>query len=237
MILGPFGVSRRRAYVVHRAIVTRLGCVKLILVKPRSGKARNELAQSDRGPPLMRGPSVLIQFRTCDRWSQAASSRSAGFTSSAGTALARLEWLRVREEIEMKGSRRIMLKNAAIVAGLAAAPGRAPRATKAKATKQAMHYQEQPKDGQNCATAFNSSPARSRARAARARSWRGPSARTVGVPSTSRKPEPLSSPPGCAALTPRELCEEKPGQARALARREKCPCSDRGSGEIPIRDK
>src|SRR5258705_11005599 len=54
----------------------------------------------------------------------------------------------------MKASRRIMLKNAAIVAGLAAAPwaARPALAEEGKATKQAMLYQDQPKDGQKCAT-------------------------------------------------------------------------------------
>jgi len=51
----------------------------------------------------------------------------------------------------MKASRRIMLKNAAIVAGLAAAPWAARQAAaQQKATKQAMQYQEQPKGGQKC---------------------------------------------------------------------------------------
>ena len=51
----------------------------------------------------------------------------------------------------MKGSRRIMLKNVAIVAGLAAAPWAArPAIAQAKATKQAMQYQEEPKNGQKC---------------------------------------------------------------------------------------
>ena len=52
----------------------------------------------------------------------------------------------------MKASRRIMLKKAAFVAGLAAAPWAA-RTSRAqtKAAKQAMQYQEQPKNGQNCA--------------------------------------------------------------------------------------
>ena len=51
----------------------------------------------------------------------------------------------------MKTSRRIMLKNAAIVAGLAAAPWAArPARAQAKATKQAMQYQEQPKNSQKC---------------------------------------------------------------------------------------
>jgi len=45
-----------------------------------------------------------------------------------------------------------MLKSAAIVAGLAAAPWVARRAAaQAKATKQAMQYQEQPKNDQKCA--------------------------------------------------------------------------------------
>jgi len=51
----------------------------------------------------------------------------------------------------MKASRRMMLKNAAIVAGLAAAPWAArPAVAQQKATKQAMQYQEQPKGGQKC---------------------------------------------------------------------------------------
>jgi len=53
----------------------------------------------------------------------------------------------------MKASRRIMLKNAAIVVGLAAAPWAArPARAQAKATKQAMQYQEQPKNGLKCDT-------------------------------------------------------------------------------------
>jgi hypothetical protein len=53
----------------------------------------------------------------------------------------------------MKASRRIMLKNAALVAGLAAAPwALRPAAAQAKAAKAAMQYQEQPKNGQACAT-------------------------------------------------------------------------------------
>jgi high potential iron-sulfur protein len=52
----------------------------------------------------------------------------------------------------MKASRRIVLRSAAIVAGLAAAPWVArPAAAQAKATKQAMQYQEQPKNDQKCA--------------------------------------------------------------------------------------
>ena len=52
----------------------------------------------------------------------------------------------------MKASRRIMLKNAAVVAGLLAAPWAArPAAAQQKATKQSLQYQEQPKDGQKCA--------------------------------------------------------------------------------------
>src|SRR3954463_12593465 len=51
---------------------------------------------------------------------------------------------------EMKVSRRIMLKNVAIVATLAAA--RSVLAADGKATKEAMHYQDRPKDGQQCAT-------------------------------------------------------------------------------------
>jgi hypothetical protein len=52
----------------------------------------------------------------------------------------------------MKASRRIVLKNAALVAGLAMAPWARSALDEGKATKQAMHYQDQPKDGQNCAT-------------------------------------------------------------------------------------
>ncbi|HEV8109411.1 MAG TPA: high-potential iron-sulfur protein [Burkholderiales bacterium] len=60
----------------------------------------------------------------------------------------------------MKASRRIMLKNAAIVAGLAAAPWAAgPAAAQQKATKQAMQYQEQPKNGQKCADCLQFIPA------------------------------------------------------------------------------
>ena len=58
----------------------------------------------------------------------------------------------------MKGSRRIMLKNAAIVLGLAAAPWARSASDDGKATKQAMHYQDQPKDGQNCATCIQFIP-------------------------------------------------------------------------------
>ena len=52
----------------------------------------------------------------------------------------------------MKLSRRIMLKNAAIAAGVAAAaPWVArPARAQAKANKQAMQYQDHPKNGQQC---------------------------------------------------------------------------------------
>ena len=50
----------------------------------------------------------------------------------------------------MKASRRVMLKKVAIAAGLAAAPWARPAAAQQKATKQAMQYQEQPKNGQKC---------------------------------------------------------------------------------------
>jgi len=54
--------------------------------------------------------------------------------------------------MEMKASRRIMLKKAAFVAGLTAAPWAVrPSRAQTKATKQAMQYQEQPKNGQKCA--------------------------------------------------------------------------------------
>ena len=61
----------------------------------------------------------------------------------------------------MKASRRIMLKNAAIVAGLAAAPWAVrPARAQQKATKQAMQYQEQPKNGQKCADCLQFVPAK-----------------------------------------------------------------------------
>jgi High potential iron-sulfur protein len=51
----------------------------------------------------------------------------------------------------MKASRRIMLKNAAIVAGFSVAPWAVrPAAAQQKAAKPAMQYQEQPKNGQKC---------------------------------------------------------------------------------------
>ena len=51
----------------------------------------------------------------------------------------------------MKASRRIILKNAVVVAVLAAAPWTLrPAAAQQKAAKQAMQYQEQPKNGQKC---------------------------------------------------------------------------------------
>ena len=51
----------------------------------------------------------------------------------------------------MKLSRRIMLKKAAVIAGLAGAPWAArPALAQAKAAKKAMQYQEQPKNGQKC---------------------------------------------------------------------------------------
>jgi len=58
----------------------------------------------------------------------------------------------------MKGPRRILLRNAAIVAGLAALPWARPALAQGKATKEAMHYQDQPKDGQQCATCVQFMP-------------------------------------------------------------------------------
>ena len=59
----------------------------------------------------------------------------------------------------MKAFRRIVLKNAVIVAGLAAAPWAARQAlAQGKARKQDMHYQDQPKDGQMCATCIQFIP-------------------------------------------------------------------------------
>jgi hypothetical protein len=58
---------------------------------------------------------------------------------------------RLVQEIEMKASRRIVLKNAAIFAGLTAAPWAVrPAAAQQKASKQATQYREQPKNGQKC---------------------------------------------------------------------------------------
>jgi hypothetical protein len=60
----------------------------------------------------------------------------------------------------MKPSRRIWLKNAGVVAGLAAAaPWFArPAFAQAKASKEAMKYQDQPKDGQRCDTCMQFIP-------------------------------------------------------------------------------
>ena len=56
-------------------------------------------------------------------------------------------------------SRRIALRNVAILAGLAAAPWAAcPALAQGKARKQDMHYQDQPKDGQQCATCIQFIP-------------------------------------------------------------------------------
>ena len=53
----------------------------------------------------------------------------------------------------MKPSRRIMLKNAAAMAGLVVAPwAPRPALAQAKASKKAMQYQDQPKSGQKCDT-------------------------------------------------------------------------------------
>jgi hypothetical protein len=52
----------------------------------------------------------------------------------------------------MKLSRRIILKSAPIIAGLAAAPWARSALAQAKASKQAMQYQDQPKNGQKCDT-------------------------------------------------------------------------------------
>jgi High potential iron-sulfur protein len=57
----------------------------------------------------------------------------------------------------MKPSRRIWLKN--VAAGLAAAPWLARLAfAQAKASKEAMKYQDQPKDGQRCDTCMQFVP-------------------------------------------------------------------------------
>ena len=53
----------------------------------------------------------------------------------------------------MQSSRRRMLRGAAVVAGFAAVPWAArPAVAQAKATKAAMQYQDQPKNGQECDT-------------------------------------------------------------------------------------
>lgn len=57
----------------------------------------------------------------------------------------------------MKVSRRVMmLKSAAALAALAATP--MPARAQAKASKQAMQYQDQPKNGQQCATCLQFVP-------------------------------------------------------------------------------
>jgi hypothetical protein len=53
-----------------------------------------------------------------------------------------------------------MLKKVAIAAGLAAAPWARSALDQGKATKEAMHYQDQPKDGQQCATCVQFIPGR-----------------------------------------------------------------------------
>jgi hypothetical protein len=55
-------------------------------------------------------------------------------------------------------SRRIMLRNGVVLAGLAAAPWARPALAQGKARKQDMHYQDQPKDGQQCATCIQFIP-------------------------------------------------------------------------------
>ena len=61
----------------------------------------------------------------------------------------------------MKQSRRIVLKSAAVIAGLAAAPWAArPALAQAKADKKAMQYQDQPKNGQKCDTCLQFHPRR-----------------------------------------------------------------------------
>jgi len=56
----------------------------------------------------------------------------------------------------MKISRRIMLTNSAVIAGVAAFPWLA--RAQAKAAKQAMQYQDQPKNGQRCDTCMQFVP-------------------------------------------------------------------------------
>ena len=58
----------------------------------------------------------------------------------------------------MRACRRFMLKNVALVAGLAAAPWAGSALAQGKATKEAMHYQDRPKDGQQCATCIQFIP-------------------------------------------------------------------------------
>src|ERR1051325_4364348 len=59
----------------------------------------------------------------------------------------------------MKASRRVMLKKAALAAGLAVAPwAGSALAQSGKAAKKDMHYQDKPKDGQQCATCIQFIP-------------------------------------------------------------------------------
>ena len=59
----------------------------------------------------------------------------------------------------MKASRRVMLKKAALSAGLAVAPwAGSALAQSGKAAKKDMHYQDKPKDGQQCATCIQFIP-------------------------------------------------------------------------------
>ena len=58
----------------------------------------------------------------------------------------------------MAVSRRITLRNVAVLAGLAAVPWARPALAQGKARKQDMHYQDQPKDGQQCATCIQFIP-------------------------------------------------------------------------------
>ena len=51
-----------------------------------------------------------------------------------------------------------MLKRVAVAASLAAAPWARPGLAQGKARKQDMHYQDQPKDGQQCATCIQFLP-------------------------------------------------------------------------------
>lgn len=58
----------------------------------------------------------------------------------------------------MKASRRIVLKNAAVVAAVATTPWARSALAQAKAAKKAMQYQDQPKNGQKCETCLQFIP-------------------------------------------------------------------------------
>jgi hypothetical protein len=67
----------------------------------------------------------------------------------------------------MKPSRRIILKQAALAAGIVVAPwALRPAAAQGKAAKKAMQYQDQPKNGQECDTCMQFVPGQGGAKGA-----------------------------------------------------------------------